>query len=204
MQSGPSGPAVGSPSLQDMVKKLEDRSYKTFKARMRASQRLARRNSAWNVSLVAFSTATTVAAVGMLTDRDMYGPAGDTIMAALGILSLITSLIVASMNYGSRSRALEANYKHIQRISLKAEGFFIEPQSATADRYEELFDEYSAAIESSENHSDGDYASTLNRVPRSSKSALWIERLVTWMPYLSILAPIGILAPFVTWLRHAS
>src|SRR5690242_5888951 len=120
MVSGPTGPVAGPSNLEDLIRRLEDRSFTTYKARLQAAQRLSSRNNAWNSCLISFSTATLIAAVGMLGKQDMYGKEGDSLMIALSLLSLVASLVVASMNYGGRSRSLESNYKRIQQIALKA------------------------------------------------------------------------------------
>src|SRR4051812_24806588 len=102
------------------------RSYQTYKSRMMTHQRLASRNSAWNFSLIAFSTATTFSSIGMLTHQKMYGAGGETLMVILAVLALVASLVVANMNYSGRSQAMEANYKRIQQISVHAESFFVD------------------------------------------------------------------------------
>lgn len=124
-------------------------------------------------------------------------------MVALSLLSLVASLVVASMNYGGRSRALEANYKRIQQISLKAESVRVDPTQVTRANYEEILKDYSIALESSENHTDGDYAlaaksSGVDKIPA------WLDRTKTFIPYLATVLPILILIPFISWLIHGT
>lgn len=208
MAGGPTGPVAGPSNLDDLVAKLEDRTFVTYKARLYASQRLHRRSSAWNACLIAFSTSTLIAAVGMISKGDMYGDQGDTLMIALSLLSLIASLIVASMNYGGRSRALEANYKRIQQISLRAELLRVDAGKINSAQYDELLKEYSIALESSENHTDGDYALAV-KDPSTGQSkgdhkAINLDRIMTVIPYLSTIFPILILIPFTKWLLNGS
>src|SRR4051812_22041070 len=94
----------------ESLEALERRSYDTYRSRMQAYRRLRFRNATWNGSLIAFSTSITIASVGMLTDHDMYGDAGDLLLASLGVLGLVASLIVSNMDYSGRSRIAEINY----------------------------------------------------------------------------------------------
>jgi len=178
-----------------LVKLLETRSFKTYNARIEAHKRLSRRNNAWNASLIALATSTTIASVGLLVDRNMYGSGGDALMVTLAILSLVASLVVSSVNYGSRSRAMESSYKRIQQISLAAESF---PAVATENvrrQYLELRKEYEIAIESSENHSDADY----ERSQGGPKKILWRDAAISFSPYIVLVTPIGLIVPFAAW-----
>ena len=192
----PAAEPLISSGLAEAVKKLEDRSYKAFKARLKAHERLSRRNVAWNVSLVTLATSTTIASVGLLVNRSMYGAGGDALMVVLAILSLVVSLVVSSMNYGSRARSMESNYKRIQQISLSAEHFFVDTAQATAQRYFELKNEYSIALESSENHSEADYLRSSND---ASRRALWQDSLVSLLPYATLTIPLALVVPFAWW-----
>ncbi len=153
-------PVAGPPNidLADLAKRLEDRTYKTYRSRIRAYHRLRRRDNAWNASLIALSTSTTVASIGMLVDREMYGKGGDALMLALAVLSLVASLVVASAKLRERAQSMEGSYKRIQQIAVAAENI---PEDAVSgyQRLQELRQEYLIAIESSENHSSADFCS---------------------------------------------
>ncbi|MFE0313916.1 SLATT domain-containing protein [Amycolatopsis sp. NPDC058986] len=187
---------VEDTALIEAVKRLEARSFKTYSARLKTHERLSRRNTAWNASLVSLATSTTIASVGLLVERNMYGTRGDSLMVALAILSLVASLVVSSVNYGSRARAMEANYKRIQQLSLAAEGFFVSDKPATRQRFLELEKEYGIALESSENHSEADYARSGGRV---SKRVTWRDTLITVAPYITLVIPLALLVPFAKW-----
>ena len=58
--------------------------YTTYKCRLKAAERLASRNRAWNSSLISMSTATTIASIALLTKPDIYGIAGPTILVSPG------------------------------------------------------------------------------------------------------------------------
>ena len=119
--------------IVESLQKLEDRSYKSYKARMYASRRLALRGKAWNASLLSLTVATTIASVGLLTEENMYGAAGPTIFACLAVLSLVTSLVVSGQNYGGRSRDLFNNYRRLQRLSTEAEYLRLQTPEASPE-----------------------------------------------------------------------
>lgn len=180
---------VSPDSIDELIVKLESRSFTTYKARLEAHLRLTRKNATSNNLLLAFSTATTVAAVGMLSDRNMYGSGGDALMVALAVVALVASLVVASANYGVRSKSMEASYKEIQRISLRVENLKHGLSDGTkAEEYLKLQEEYMHAINSSENHKARDY-----RVSQGGKqySRFW--------SYCTFLVPAVLLIPFVKW-----
>ncbi|WP_328524587.1 SLATT domain-containing protein [Kribbella sp. NBC_00359] len=184
--------------MADAVERLEERAFKTYKSRLAAHHRLSSRNNAWNASLIALSTATTIASVGLLSDAAMYGERGETLLAALAILALVASLVVANMNYGARSRSMEANYKRIQQISMDAENLRLGTMELTEKAFLTLQREYGIAVESSENHSQGDYGRT-SKV-KSLRGEQRRDTAITLAPYLSIIAPILIVIPFVQWI----
>jgi hypothetical protein len=190
------------PSLLDAMKLLEDRAFMTYKCRLQAYGRLSRQNTAWNTSLIAFSTSTTIAAVGLLTDPQMYGSGGNALMVALAITSLVTSLVVSSVNYGTRAKAMESNYKKIQRISVEIETLRFVPASGTDphETYRDLLHEYGYAIDSSENHTDSDYrkVKSMSGTPASTKQT-WREPLLSVTPYAFLVVPVAVLAPFILW-----
>lgn len=192
---------MAGPSNSDVAlwaRRLEDRSFKTYLSRIKAHQRLKRRANAWNASLIALSTSTTVASVGLLVNRNMYGRGGDALMLALAVLSLVSSLVVSSVSYGARAQAMESSYKKMQQISVMAESVM----EGDLDPYRELQDirrEYLAAIESSENHSEADYARTANLDWWSLRRRTWKDSLVSIAPYVTLVIPVVLVLPFARW-----
>lgn len=227
MQGGSLEPVAGPPpvDLRKAVANLEKRSYATYLNRLVAQERLAARNNAWNFALIAITTATTIASVGLLSDSEIYGSQGATLLAALAVVSLAASIAVSSMNYGARSRAMEANYKRLQQISIEAENFWVEGGSTSPDRFFALVREYGVAVENSENHTVGDFARVAQRqwqkmgpdLGESDDDAIrkrrerakrlelalrpqrWRDTAITLTPYVSLLVPLGILVPFANW-----
>ncbi|NAZ80796.1 SLATT domain-containing protein [Kineococcus sp. R8] len=107
--------------MLEAISNLAKRSYDTYKGRLEAHKRLSARGSAWNTALVALSLSTVIASVGLLSDSNIYGPKGDSLIVSVSILMLIVSLVISSANYGSRSARMEESYKRIQKISVQAE-----------------------------------------------------------------------------------
>lgn len=187
---------VAEPTVQVLAKRLEDRAYATYKARIKMHRRLQIRNASWNASLISAATATTIAGIGMLAEPGMYGNHGAVLFAALAVISLVASLVVANMNYPGRCQAVEANYKRIQQIALAAEALpgrdVGEPELFMLQR------EYEIALEASENHSDADYERTLD-CPKKR----WVVRadtLVSVIPLLTLCAPVMVAVPLIRWI----
>lgn len=197
------GPLDAPDSLSTSVRKLMERSYDTYKARIAARDRLHARFHAWNVSMIALSGSVVVAGLGLLKDSNMYGSQGDLLLAAVGVMSLVASLVVANANYGARSENMERSYKQIQALSVLVESFYADPQSATVGRYELMRGDYAQLLETSENQSSGDYARAKassrtppSRTPASLQRACLKETAITAAPYLSLILPLALLAPF--------
>ncbi|SDW04760.1 hypothetical protein SAMN04487912_101254 [Arthrobacter sp. cf158] len=183
------------------LEKLEDRSFKSYKGRMHASQRLALRDKAWNASLLSLTVATTIASVGLLADSRMYGSGGPTIFVCLAVLSLVISLVVAGLNYGARSRDLFNNYRRIQRLSTEVEHLRTRDHAPDYAEVKVLLDRYNDLLDDSENHNASDFA----RVGKSGRWS-WLvlrDRSISALPFVTLLVPIGVLVPFVQWLMRA-
>jgi len=193
-------PVAEPPSsvAKELAKRLEDRSYITYKARLKTHQRLRSRGVAWNAFLISSATATTVASVGMLSDSRIYGANGDALLAMLAIVSLVASLVVANMDYGGRSQSVEANYKRIQQISLAAES--LAAHGCRVAEVTSLQREYEIALESSENHSGADYQRSL-KIP-TDRWRMRRDSLVSVLPFLMLLAPVAVAIPVVVWLTR--
>src|ERR1043165_8227776 len=186
--------------LRAAVKRLENRSYTTYKARLKTHQRLIRRSNSWNASLIALATSTTISSVGLLVNKGMYGAGGDALMVVLAILSLVASLVVSSVNYGARSRAMEANYKKIQQISLLAETPSLTNPEAR-QRFREALKECEMAVDSAENHSEADYYRSLvdYKKVQGARKQVWRDSLISLAPYITLSIPVGLVVPFVIW-----
>jgi hypothetical protein len=180
---------------QSALKKLEDRAFKTYKARLFAAKRLRARGVAWNASLVAFSTSTTVASVALLSDEAIYGRKGATLLAVLAVCALSASLVVTNMDYAGRAQAMDGNYRRMQQIALSAEAGRLRPElKVDAERVRR---EYEIALESSENHSDADYFRSMD----DGRGRILVigDMFVTFVPWLSLGVAIAVAIPLVSW-----
>lgn len=187
---------------------LERRSYLTYMGRLRASNRLAFRNRAWNATLIAASGAVTVASVALLVYPDIYGRPGPTLLVLVSILALIASLVTSSLNYSARSRDMFRNYRRIQALSAEVErtGRLAQPTLAIV---EELNRRYDALLDESENHTTADHKRVLHEIAqREGKEPrpLWRQPLVVGQaaasaaPYVSLAVPILVLVPLISWI----
>lgn len=184
-----------SASPAQLMKVLEDRSYATYSARLQASIRLRRRGQAWNAALIAFATSATAASVGMLTDPDMYGSQGDTLMVCLSVLALVVSLVVTGLDHSGRSRDMFVNYRKIQRLSAEAERDKSDPELTRA-AVVRMNERYDALLDESENHTSADY----NRGNKKKPWWAWAvlrEDAVTWFPYATLALPAALLIPLL-------
>lgn len=201
---------VEDPAARAHLKRLEARAYKTYRARESARGRLARRARAWNWALVAFSTSTTIASIGMLTDDQMYGPNGDTLLVCLSILVLVTSLTTSNMDYSARGRDMFINYRKIQRISVEMEELNSQSvRPVTAVLVKELSDHYQTILDETENHTVSDHLrhfsravadsdphySRDNKLFRKRRRAMLADFAITSFPYLTLVVPVVLLLP---------
>lgn len=188
----------------------ESRAYKTYRARESASRRLGQRARAWNWALVAFSTSTTIAAIGLLTDRDMYGPHGDTLMVCLAVLALVASLTTSNMDYSGRSRDMFINYRKLQRIAVEMEELHSQnDHPVTYATVKDLSERYQTILDETENHTPGDHLrhfardlpedhphySQDKKLFKSRMRAMSADFIVTSLPYLTLAAPSALIVP---------
>jgi hypothetical protein len=186
----------------ESLEKLEDRSYKSYKGRMHASQRLALRDKAWNTSLLSLTVATTIASIGLLTDSRMYGMAGSTLFVCLAVLSLVISLVVAGLNYGGRSRDLFNNYRRIQRLSSEVEHLRATNDHPSFAEVKAFLDRYNDLLDESENHTAADHERGSNEGQVS-----WVvvkDKSISALPFVTLVIPVLVMVPFVQWLLRAA
>lgn len=195
----PDDDPVEHDEVAKLLKLLEQRSYTTYQSRLRASRRLTARYRAWNASLIASSTATTIASVALLTDESIYGEAGPTLIVCASILTLIASLVASGLDYSGRSRNMFVNYRRIQRLSAQAERMLGDSASVSRQDLESLHERYDSLLDESENHTEADHYHAFPADKKKS-AAVWCEDLISLAPYLSFAAPIALLIPFAAWI----
>jgi hypothetical protein len=186
----------------ESLEKLEDRSFKSYKGRMYASQRLALRDKAWNTSLLSLTVATTVASIGLLADSQMYGTGGSTLFVCLAVLSLVISLVVAGLNYGARSRDLFNNYRRLQRLSTEVEHLRADNSAPSFAEVKVLLDRYNDLLDDSENHNSAD-----NIRGNNVDGVTWGvagDWLISALPFVTLVIPVAVVVPLVQWLLRAA
>lgn len=187
-------------TILELLAALEDRSFRTYKCRIQAFERIQSRSRAWNTALIALATATTVAAVGLLVDGAMYGQSGQTFLAACSILSLAASLVVASLDYPGRAVRMEANYKEIQDVSSSVQAERHSAATPSLTDYNAVASRYSELIRHSENHTAADQDAY-------DKKWTWHRRgsvALTLLPYATLVLPAWLLWQFATWVVSGS
>ncbi|WP_460628308.1 SLATT domain-containing protein [Intrasporangium mesophilum] len=184
--------------MEEALANLERRAYRTYKSRLEAHRRLSTRGTAWNVALVSVSTALTIGSVGILVDQSIYGEKGEVLLACLSVLSLAASLVVANMNYGVRSSAMETNYKRFQKISKDVERRAVLDDAAREQMLTEYARESDLLVEASENHTSADFYRAFPEGQQWSKVVG--ERTLSLIPYASVLIALAMLLPFLGWL----
>lgn len=179
------------------IQRIAERSYKSYKARLVASDRLQARQRAWNTCLLALSVATTVASIALLSDGKMYGNAGPTVLVCVSVGALIASLVAAGLNYGVRSRDMFMNYRALQRLSVEAESM-LDREPVDDEEVHKLTERHNALLDDSENHTSADHKLADPQAPIS----IWVVRRAQWLttlPYLALSVPLLIVWPFVAW-----
>lgn len=202
----PSGTPSGTPSLQERLHDFSEKTYRTYLARLRACKRLAARNRAWNTSLISTAAASTISSVALLSDETIYGKTGPTLLVSVSILTLVISLVTAGIDYSGRSRDMFLNYRRIQAISTEAERASRTSGMQSEERLDELTSRYDGLLDESENHTSADFARAMSERnlpvagPSVGRWALRAESVISLLPYLSLLVPLGLLVPVIVWI----
>ncbi|MWJ14248.1 hypothetical protein DOT98_15685 [Clavibacter michiganensis subsp. michiganensis] len=135
------------------------------------------------------------------------------VFAALAILSLVTSLVVTSVNYKARSRDMFLNYRKVQRLSVEAEALKAEDPVTHSKALARLSSQYQDLLDESENHTTRDHIRALRDIeakdsaPKSSTGRRLIgiadnlsaQAFITFLPFLALGIPILVLLPIVQW-----
>lgn len=182
-------------TIAELLAALEDRSFRTYKCRIRAYERIQSRIRAWNTALISLATATTVAAIGLLVDSTMYGESGDAFLAACAILGLATSLVVASLDYPGRAVRMETSYKEIQDVSSRVQAVRNTSGAPSLNDYDTFYALYSELIRHSENHTAADQDTYDNRWSWARRASAGL----TLVPYLTLVLPGWLFLQFASW-----
>lgn len=185
--------------MSDWLKTIEDRSYKTYKARLKSAERLQRTSHSWNAALIGTSIATTVASVALLVDPEVYGRRGEVLLVGISILALSASFVVATRNYGARAREMASSYRKIQRLSVEAERLQT-LAAVTSEEVEALSERYQDLLDESENHTEADFFAIHSmKWGFTSLLATAAGFAYTALPWLFLIVPAVILIRFAWW-----
>ncbi len=219
------GPIRESSHSVSAIEWLENRVYKTYGARRESAKRLQSRSTSWSAALVSTALASTLVAIVLLVEPRMIGEHGDVLLVLLGMLTLVSSLMVANRNYDVRSLRAFDDYRKLQRLATVLEarisgGLTSDP---TSGPYKKFDAKYQEILDSSENHTPADYyrsSHPILRGTRSASSAGWkretdvvglIGFVVRWIqvvlsvagsaiPWIGVAAPVCLLIPVVIWI----
>lgn len=106
--------------MTDPLKQLIRRIGRTYRAHLEMAKRLQRRDRNWNFALICLSANSTIAAVALLSEPNLYGNRGPTLWALMGVMTLAISLVIANADYKSRSESAFRDYRDLQRLWSKA------------------------------------------------------------------------------------
>lgn len=130
---------------------LADKLWFTFKARIRAQERLSRNDFHSQLILVWYALASTIVAVVVIRYPSFLGKDTDIVSASLSIALLVISLLVTNRDFRGRALVMRQNYLAIQ--SLHNELTFQEVPTRTSD---EISKNYQKILSESENHCEID------------------------------------------------
>lgn len=185
------------PDCSDEVKVLEQRTYKTYMARLQACNRLQYRARAWNALVISASLAGLIASAAMVRDSGVYGENGDLLWLMVAIATFAGSLITASLNYSGRSRDMFLSYRKIQALSGQFEMLKRHNTRHQHGRVAALKGVYDSLLDESENHTPADYFRTIERQLRTSRqqaTILW-SKVLDLLPWFSVALPVILLIP---------
>ncbi|WP_298662297.1 SLATT domain-containing protein [uncultured Leifsonia sp.] len=145
---------------RDQLSDFAARSERNYLSRMKFAQRMQNRGRLWNAALISLSTASALVSVAMLKDATIYGPNGAYLWCAIGVLTLIASLVIANAGYGEKAALLFEAYRQFQRISVDADfaSRTLRLRGSRQRTFERLNSEYQLLLDRTPNHSPVDFA----------------------------------------------
>jgi hypothetical protein len=178
------------------MKCLEENAFTTYKSRLKAHERIRSRGIAWNIALVALGTATTIASIGLLSDDDMYGTAGEELLVACAVLALSVSLVVSSLDYSARAVRMESSYKECQALAYQMQA----ARSSLVDdtTYQGYLRRFTDLIRSSENHTTADF----HAYKRQFSFARTASAVTSLLPFAFLVVPTWVVIYFVDWVAN--
>jgi hypothetical protein len=129
---------------------VNDKIWFTYKARIRAHDRLSRNDLYSQILLVWYALASTILAIVAVRYPEIFGKNTDIISAVLSTALLVLSMLVTGRDYRGRSLEMRKNYLALQSLHRKL---------STAPPLISIIDaekEYEKLLDSVENHAQID------------------------------------------------
>ena len=176
--------------------KLANKLWFTYKARIRAEERLRGNDFHSQLILVLYASVSAILSVIVIRYPSILGKNTDLVSACLGIALLVISLLVTNMDFRGRALAMKQNYLDIQSLfnDLTLQDSPTRPLAEIAECYQKILSE-------SENHSEVDYK-YFRVFQDTNKPASWKENVVVYFYIASRLITLAViyLLPFLTFL----
>jgi hypothetical protein len=128
----------------EYMQALNDRIWFTYKARIKATERLSNNDSHSQAILVWYALISSALSVIVIRYPKLLGEDTDLVSAILGVALVVISLFVTGRDFRGRAMKMRSNYIALQDLYLKASQSSSVSQ-ADIDRYTEL-------LEGAENH----------------------------------------------------
>ncbi len=147
--------------------KLADKIWYTYKARIRASERLGCNNTHSQYLLVWYALIATALSIITIRFPQILGTNTDVSSAIMSVALLVISLLVANVDYRGRAIEMRKNYLELQHLynSIQAQQTLQTPTTEMLKQYDDL-------LSDCENHLASDDKYWRSIVPRSVASSL--------------------------------
>lgn len=176
---------------REPIKTLERRVYLSYRARLRASKRLAARQAVWSTTLTVASTTLLIVSVAQLAFGSPSTRDAVLVVAVSAVLLSVT-LVITSLRYASRAERLSVNYRALQSLSTEIEA--ARHRLWVGSRaYEEWLARYNALLDASENHTWADH---IGSEPKTTREFLAVvgSNIATYWPLAGVVVALSVLA----------
>lgn len=126
---------------------LTDKIWNTYKARIRASERLQSNDAHSQYLLVWYALITTALSIINIRYPEILGPNTDISSAVMSVALLVVSLLVTNTDYRGRAIQMRKNYLDLQHLY----NSLLSQMSLPAPT-EEMANKYATLLSDSENH----------------------------------------------------
>jgi len=139
------------------LRRIRDRSYKTYRARVQSEKRLKAIGNWWNAAQVALGSALLAVSIVFLKGDSALLPGGDVSLAVLSVLSLVVSIVISNLSYAARAQDMFRSYREIQALSVEAERWLDTKVFVPKRDLDQISRQYQVLLDTSANHTTLDY-----------------------------------------------